>query len=152
MRHALRTEIDVDASPARVWEVLLDFPAYPAWNPFIRSISGDPRPGARLEIVVQPPGGKSMAFKPRVLVARPAAELRWLGRLGVPGLFDGEHAFELAPLGGDRTRLVHSERFSGLLVPLLRASLDAGTRAGFEAMNRALKLRAEGAPAQEARG
>lgn len=35
--------------------------------------------------------------------------------------------------------LVHGERFSGLLVPLLRGQLDAGTRSGFEAMNDALK-------------
>jgi hypothetical protein len=40
-------------------------------------------------------------------------------------------------------RFVQRERFSGLLVPLLAKSLDKGTRAAFEAMNRAIKQQAE---------
>jgi len=84
-----------------------------------------------------------MTFRPTVLVARPATELRWLGRVLFPGVFDGEHAFILEPLGGERVRLVHEETFRGLLVPVFRRSLEPRTRAGFEAMNRALKDRVE---------
>ncbi len=62
----------------------------------------------------------------------------WLGRFGIPGVFDGAHRFELEPLGEGRTRFVQSEHFRGLLVPLLRRSLRTHTLAGFEAMNRAL--------------
>ena len=74
----------------------------------------------------------------------PDRELRWLGRLFVPGIFDGEHFFELAPLEeGRSTRFTQGERFKGILVPFLRRSLDNGTRKGFEAMNQALKDRVE---------
>jgi hypothetical protein len=38
---------------------------------------------------------------------------------------------------------VHAEQFSGVLVRLLRKSLDTQTHAGFEALNTALKTRAE---------
>ncbi len=38
---------------------------------------------------------------------------------------------------------MHSEYFNGILVRLLRKSLDTDTREGFEAMNRGLKARAE---------
>jgi hypothetical protein len=139
----IRTEIDIAASPARVWSVLMDFPAHPAWNPFVRAISGTPRIGERLVVSIQPEGGKGMTFKPRVLVADAHKEFRWLGHLLLPGIFDGEHFFQLQALAPDRTRLVHGERFSGLLVPLARASLEGPTRAGFVAMNHALKARAE---------
>ena len=44
---------------------------------------------------------------------------------------------------GRRTRFIQGERFTGLLVPLLRKNLDRGTREGFEAMNQALKARVE---------
>ncbi len=67
----------------------------------------------------------------------------WLGRPGIPGIFDGRHRFELRPLPGDRTRFVHTEQFRGLLVRPMRRSLDAGALAGFEAMNAALKARVE---------
>ncbi len=41
--------------------------------------------------------------------------------------------------------MVQAERFSGLLVPLVKKMLDPTTRAAFEAMNRAAKERAEAA-------
>jgi hypothetical protein len=71
-----------------------------------------------------------------------ARELRWLGRLFVPGLFDGEHRLALEPLDGGRSRFVQSERFDGLLVGLFGKTL-AATERGFAGMNEALKRRAE---------
>lgn len=138
-RHRIHTEIDIMASADRVWSVLSDFAAYPTWNPFIREIIGQPIPGTRLKLRIHPPGDDAMTFRPTVLVARPGAELRWLGRLFVPGLFNGEHYFRLTPEGEGMTRLLHGEKFSGLLVGLLRDRLDRQTRAGFVAMNLALK-------------
>ncbi len=143
MSAQLRTEIEIRATPARVWEVLTDFAAYPDWNPFIPRIDGPVAVGARLDARLRPPGGRGMRLRPTVLAATPAQELRWLGHLGVPGLFDGEHGFRLEPLGPDRVRFVQEERFSGLLAPFVLRFVERGTRQGFEAMNRALKARAE---------
>ncbi len=140
----LTSEIEIEAPPARVWQVLTDFPAFRQWNPFIREISGAARAGNRLRVRLGPPGGRAMTFEPRVLVSEENRELRWLGRVGLPGIFDGEHLFTLEPLAGNRTRFVQRELFRGLLVPLLAGSLDRGTRRGFEEMNRALKERVEG--------
>ena len=67
-----------------------------------------------------------MTFRPRVLRAVPEHELRWLGRFLLPGILDGEHFFKIEPLDeGRRTRFIQGERFTGLLVPLLRKNLDA---------------------------
>jgi hypothetical protein len=52
------------------------------------------------------------------------------------------HRFELVP-HGDGTRLLQTESFTGMLVPIDKKSLDTGTVAGFRAMNVALKARAE---------
>ena len=83
-------------------------------------------------------------MKPSVTVNEPDAAFGWLGRLGgIPRLFDGAHRFEVQPIdGGTRTRFVQSERFRGILLPLVRRSILPGTLAGFEAMNRALAERA----------
>jgi hypothetical protein len=145
--HEIITSIEIEAPPHRVWTTLIDFPAHPKWNPFIRNLEGSARVGDRLRVSIQPPGGRAMTFKPKVLSAIPDQELRWLGHLIVPGVFDGDHFFKIEPLnGGRRTRFTHGERFSGLLVPLLRRSLERGTRQGFEAMNHALKTRLETQP------
>ena len=140
----IETHIDISAPPERVWAVLTDFAAFPEWNPFMRSIVGSPTEGARLNVRMEPPGGRGMTFKPTVTVARPARELRWLGRLGLPRIFDGEHQLLIEPQAGGTTRFTQAETFRGILVPFLKGSLDK-TRVGFEQMNAALKQRVEGA-------
>ena len=141
----LRSEIRIGASTDRVWAVLTDFAAYPAWNPFILRIEGEPRVGARWRITIRPPGARAMTFRPTVLIADPPSELRWLGRLGIPGIFDGEHSLHIVPLEDGAVLFVQRERFTGWLVPLAGGALEK-TLAGFEAMNRALKERAEARP------
>ncbi len=131
MQHEIVTAISISAAPERVWAVLLDFPRYPEWNPFVRSIEGLPSAGSTLKVTISPPGGKPMTFRPIVLGQIVEQEFRWKGKLLLPGLFDGEHYFELARTSDGSTRFTHGERFAGLLVRLFRGTLDRGTRAGF---------------------
>jgi hypothetical protein len=140
----LRREIEIDAPPESVWAVLSDFAAYSEWNPFIRRIGGELREGARLEVRIEPPGARATTFKPTVRAVKTNRELRWLGRLLLPGVVDGEHSLRIEPLDGGRSRFVQSERFTGLLVGLVGGTL-AKTEAGFEQMNTALKARVENA-------
>lgn len=146
MTREIEHQIDIDASPATVWAQLTDTAGYGEWNPFVRRVSGELREGARLVVDIAPPGGRAMTFKPTVLSADAERELRWLGRLGVPGIFDGEHSFRLERLADGGTRFVQAERFRGVLVGLFGATLEK-TRLGFEQMNQALKQRAEAAVA-----
>ena len=141
----LHSQIDINASAERVWQLLTDFASYPQWNPFIRRISGEPATGERLNVRLEPPESRGITLKPKVLAAEPNHQLRWLGHLFVPGLFDGEHSFVIQSLEGDRVRFVQGEAFRGLLVPLFARSLDNSTLRGFEEMNLALKERAEAA-------
>jgi hypothetical protein len=137
------TEIEIAASPERVWALLADTPRWKEWNPFVRSFEGELREGARITVKIGPPGKAPMTFKPRLLAVRANEELRWLGRLVIPGLFDGEHHMRLEALPGGKTRFHHGEAFGGILVPLLGSLLKA-TEKGFVAMNEALKAKAEG--------
>ena len=140
----IRTSIEIAAPAERVWRILSDQDAYGAWNPFIRSISGDLRPGGHLNVQIAPPGRGATRFQPIVLRVEPNRELRWRGSFGMRGLFDGEHAFLLDPIDAGHTRFRQEERFSGLFVPLIvRGDLLESTRRGFIAMNEALKARAE---------
>jgi hypothetical protein len=137
----LERVIDIDASPAAVWEVLVDFESYPEWNPFVTTLSGEPVEGERLRARIVPPEGRAMTFKPRVTDVVEGEHFGWLGRLFVPGFFDGHHEFVLEEIDDERTRFVQRESFSGVLVGLLLDEADV--LAGFDAMNEALKRRVE---------
>jgi hypothetical protein len=140
----IKTQIEINASPERVWAVLTDFQLTPSWNPFIRSMSGPLAEGRRIEVLIQPPGQSAMTFKPVLLAVKPAKELRWRGGLVLPGVFDGEHSFLLDEMAPQKTALTQSETFSGLLAHLIMSgSMLQATRAGFIAMNEALKRRVE---------
>src|SRR5690242_13044240 len=115
----LEKDISIGASPAAVWATLTDLAAYPAWNPFIRSASGAPKPGSRLTIRIQPSGARETTFRASVLAVVPTQFLSWLGHLDIPGLFDGEHHFISEPTGAGRVRFTQREVFRGLLAPLI---------------------------------
>ncbi len=140
----LDTSIDINASADRVWEILIDFPAYPLWNPFITSISGEIKAGETVTMHLTLPGKPAMSFKPRIKVVIPPRELRWAGYVLAPGLLDGEHSFEIQGLTANRCLLRHVEVLTGVLAPLFIPTLQDATKNGFVAMNQALKNRAEG--------
>jgi len=135
----INAQIIINATPDKVWAVLTDFENYPNWNPFINSITGDPRIGKQITVRIAPPEGKVMTFRPTVLAFERNKELRWIGRLLFKGLFDGEHKFELIDNGNGTTTFNHSETFTGILVSLFKKQLENSTKKGFELMNQSLK-------------
>lgn len=145
----LSSTIDIQASPSVVWGVLTDQAAFPGWNPFVQRFAGELALGARLEVQIAPPGRRGMTFRPTVTALEPQRRLEWLGRFLLPGVFDGRHSFELVALPDGGTRLIQSETFSGLLVRASGGMLDS-TLDGFEAMNAAVKQRAESVAAEAA--
>lgn len=143
MRHELHTEVTVDAPPQAVWAVITDLSQYSDWNPFIVSAAGKVAVGARLTNRMQNPDGKAMTFKPTVTEVHTDRSFEWIGRFGLPGVFDGCHRFDLTPTVDGGTLVVHRETFSGVLVRFMRKALDTQTKQGFEIMNAALRTRAE---------
>ncbi|ANW21312.1 SRPBCC domain-containing protein [Streptomyces clavuligerus] len=155
----ISSTVHIDADPAEVWSHLAAFDRYHEWNPFLVHGDGEAVPGARVELRMRPPSGRTpsgrtpsdrapsgrnvreTSFRVRVLDSDPGRLLRWRGRLLLPGIFDGVHTFELHPEHGG-TRVEQYEVFSGALVPFTGTLLQ-GTRAGFTALTDALKTRAE---------
>lgn len=148
MSFEVRAEIAIDAPIAIVWDVITDVVRWSEWSTWLRYEGGAVALGSKLELRLTPPNGGGYAFSPEVIALDPpsdASEARfgWIGRTGVRGVFDGEHHFVLRA-EGESTRLLHYERYSGLLSPLM-AKLPAmrDAPAGFEAMNAEVKARAE---------
>jgi hypothetical protein len=132
----IKTTIETDATPEEVWAVLMDFTSYPTWNPMVVSIKGYPEIGARLQTTIAMKSGRRMSFSPRVVELDVGRRFGWLGKLWLPGVFDGLHRFEVVANGAGAT-FVHSEEFRGLLPPILGSVLK-DTHEAVVAMNEAL--------------
>jgi hypothetical protein len=132
----ITTDILIHASPQAVWQTLTATSEYPSWNPMINRINGELRAGNVIEV------DEGMVFHPTVLVMKADQELRWKGHVWIPGIFDGEHRFVLEA-HGENTRLIQSERFTGILAGRLTRGVIDETVDAMQDMNRALKARVE---------
>lgn len=147
--YAISVETDIDAPAALVYEVLTDFDAYPEWNEYSR-IEGEAAADERLVLRPGPAAGSVPTFRPRVRRAD-GEELRWVGHLWVRGLFDGEHGFRVTGTEDGSSRLVQDEQFTGLLAGVLFRRYGDDWTANFEAVNEALRDRAESLAAERRR-
>lgn len=136
-KNEIVTEVILPAKPEQVWDVLTDGEKYADWNPFIVNIEGRFETGQRLTNTMQAEPGKQMVFKPKILEARINEELRWNGRVIMPGIFDGEHYFLLEP-HDHQTRFTHGEKFSGFALWFINTGQFLEN---FKAMNAALSNR-----------
>ena len=143
-RRDLLTAIDIAAPPSHVWAVLADTAAYPQWNPHMRLI-GRLAPGNVIEHV-EIDGSDRIVFRPRLLVVRPDRELRWFGRIMLPGVLDAEHFFLLQPAGSG-TLVSQGEHLRGVALWFFDTR---SLRSQFDEMNAALKTWAERPPAATA--
>jgi hypothetical protein len=140
-RNKIRSETAIEGTPTEVWDVLSDFSRYREWNPGFDKAEGRAVVGETLHLTFAKEGGRGMTMHPTVLAADPGRELRWLGRLWMPGIFDGEHRFEIQEMEPGSVRFIQSERFSGALVPFLRKMIEVDTLATFHKVNAALAAR-----------
>ena len=73
MHHQLHSELDIDAPPEVVWEVLTDLAAYGEWNPFITSSVGTAEVGEKLVNRMEPPGGMAATDAWRAMGTSPCS-------------------------------------------------------------------------------
>jgi hypothetical protein len=141
----LSTSTEIDASAETVWATLTELDRFAEWNPFIFDASGTPAVGASLRVRVKSGIRVPLTFRPKVIVCDKNRELRWRGQFLSRWLGAGDHTFSVEPTKDGRVRFVQHEVFTGLLPALFHRLLARETRTGFDAMNQALKERAEGA-------
>lgn len=140
---AIRTTVEIDAPPAKVYSVLADLESYPSWNPYHRKVEGEFKEGAKLKLLVKRPDGKEVEVPPHMIRIRQNEEITWGG--GIKGIFYGEHRFKLTGTDDGKTVLNHDEDFSGF--GIIFADLPPDVIAeGYHQMNMALKRKVESSP------
>jgi hypothetical protein len=138
----LRTEIIIQASPEKVWQTLINLEKYPEWNPFIHHAIGKAKVGETVDIKFRS-GSKDTTLHCTVIKANMNRELCWKYHVIFPSLWSGEHSFTIESMEANQVRFIDKEIFTGLLIPLQAKDIDTNTRHDFEAMDKALKARAE---------
>jgi len=138
----LETWIDIDSSPEKVWDTLVDFPEWKRWNTFIPDVEGPFLEGKTLRITVIPPGLKQMNFEPEINTIIPIHQIVWGGGF-LWFVYHGDHTFSIEPLANGKTRFRQTERFQGPMV-LLMGGMIGPTEKGYIQMNAELKKEVEG--------
>ena len=139
----VRTGLTIAAPPERVWAVLTDFAAYSQWNDVLTGVRGQLHVGGGIRFHITVEASPTLPIAARIVRCDPARELAWRGGAPlVPALAWGEHWFRLSPIAGG-TELAHGEDFGGLLGLAVRGATHARITRTYEALNRALKARAE---------
>ncbi|MFZ4263345.1 SRPBCC family protein [Sphingobacterium sp. HJSM2_6] len=143
MKAKIETQIQIFAPIENVWDVLSDFESYPLWSEFIKQFDGIPEVGRRTKVHLEAPESMKIVMNPVFLVIAEQEEIRWKGKLVIPGIFDGEHYFKLEASGPNQTKLTQGENFSGILIPFLKKMINVNTKQGFNTFNKAIKKRVE---------
>jgi hypothetical protein len=136
----ISADIEIAATPERVWAVLADLASYQQWHPVFLKATGQLTVGNRITITTtQPTTGRTMTVKVKVVTAEPATELQWTSN--VLGLSNSKRSFILSPAGGG-TQLRQTGTYRGLFTRFPPKTLNR-IQVSFEAINEAIKERAE---------
>ena len=135
-------EIEINATPDKVWEVLTDLESYSEWNPLLYRAEGKVALGEQVSISAKS-ASSDMDFTCSVIKVEPNRQFSWKFHVGLPFLFRGEHIFALEPIDEHHTRFIDREIFHGMLLPLQAKNLETDAKAGMIEMGEALKKRVE---------
>ena len=91
----------INATPDRIWAILVDGAHYPNWHSGVVSVDGRIAPGETIKVVSGANPGRT--FPVTVSEFNPARSMTWSG--GMPlGLFTGVRMFTMGPGGDGATR------------------------------------------------
>ncbi len=140
---SLYTEIEINSPRSLVWQILFHKERWKYWNTFLYDCHPDlpfVQGQETLLSLKRVRGEDDIEFQPLVTLIQPRVCLKWLST--IPG-FRNEHVFELQDIGGDRTKYVHRENFSGALSPVFLPFIRQDEQQGIRRMAQELKEYAE---------
>jgi hypothetical protein len=137
--HAIwSAETTLDASPEFVWSVLVDFDAYPSWNPFTRQVRTSGVLGTPVVMTVDmgPLGVLEQTETLRVLDA--PRQIVWALDTLPRWLQWARRTQTLTALPDGRTHYQTVDEIGGALLPIVRWRYGASLERGFASMAAAL--------------
>ena len=136
--------VEIDASAAFVWDVLVDYASYPEWNPYTIAVETTLEIGDRIDLTLPNPDGSegTMLNREFIRVVDPPHHLRYDTGEEYPGLLGMRDQY-VTELGPERCSYHTTDTLSGELADLVMETNGAWIKAGFDSVAAALKTRAE---------
>jgi uncharacterized protein YndB with AHSA1/START domain len=141
--------VEIAAPASFVWDVLVDYPRYPEWNPYTIAVETTLEIGDRIDLTLPNPDGPNpdgtggtMLNREFIRVVDPPHHLRYDTGEEYPGLLGMRDQY-VTELGPDRCRYHTTDTLSGELADLVMETNGAWIKAGFDAVAHALRARAE---------
>jgi hypothetical protein len=130
----------IDATPARVWQVLTDGSRSTAWDSGVEKLEGTIATGRKIKVFSEVSPGRAF---PVTVSLRPEARMTWTG--GMPmRLFKGVRTFTIEPLG-EGTRFDMREKSTGPLLGVIWRSMT-DRQPSFDTFAAGLEAEAERTP------
>ncbi len=145
IRHCVTSvTVEIDAPAAFVWDVLVDYPSYPEWNPYTIAVETTLEIGDRIDLTLPNPDGSegTMLNREFIRVVDPPHHLRYDTGEEYPGLLGMRDQY-VTELGPDRCSYHTTDTLSGELADLVMETNGAWIKAGFDLVANALKVRSE---------
>lgn len=135
---------EIEAPIDSVWQALVDFERYSAWNTFTPQVQSDLQVGSPVRLHVVMPGRSSSQRTEWINLIEPGQTICWGMCFGHPALLCANRWQILQDLGNDRTQYLTVDKFSGMMVPLVLALYGEPMRIGFQSVADNLKQWVEG--------
>lgn len=129
---------NIKAPAATIWQILTDASAYPAWNSTVTKVEGNIALGEKIKVFAKVSPDRAFPVTVSELTAN--KKMVWSG--GMPLLFKAARDFVLSPQADGSVDFSMQENFSGLMVPVMAASMP-DLRPAFEGFAKDLKQKAE---------
>ena len=140
---SITSQIQINAAPEKVWEVLINLAAYGDWNSQMQVIEAPESisRGSKVRLCAAPNTAAERIFDVEITAIEIPYLLEWQG--GEPDTFIGIHRFELHRVNSDKTLFKNSEMFSGAMASTILNVSRTSLEGEFQAFNEALQRRVE---------
>ncbi len=143
-KQTIKTEIEIQAPPEKVWDIITDIDKWHEWSPTINASKGKAAVGATVSITMmsKEAGKDGPKYNPEIIRLDMPTIFHWRAHMMAGFIFTNEKIIELekTELG---TKVTHKETFKGLMATLMKGQMDKGVPPMLTMMNDALKKLAE---------
>ena len=133
----IRTEIEIESSPEKIWNMLIDFKQYPTWHTYLVEVKGNAVEKTKIKCTALNSDSSTTKFSAFIQEVIPNKKLSWGGSVGF--VFKANHYFILEEIDSNKVRFIQGEYWKGLFGKSYGKKIFEETYQKFVVMNQQLK-------------